>query len=53
LENLTLSDVNQAIKKYFDPKNMRILIYSKASQSKPQLEFLHSPIEVIDFKQVE
>ncbi len=45
IEQISTSDVNKAIKKYFDDKNLKVLVYS-SSEVLPQLQ----PIGVVDLK---
>lgn len=40
VDRLTLSDVNRAIKKYFDDRNIKVVVYSNAADVKSQLETL-------------
>lgn len=40
LDDISTSDVNRVIKKYFDDRNLKILIYSEAPKVVPQLQSL-------------
>ena len=45
VDQLSLSSVNQVVSKYFDNKNIKILVYSSATEVLPQLEKI-APVEV-------
>lgn len=38
VDHLSVSEINQVIKKYFDDKNIKIVVYGNASEVRPQLE---------------
>lgn len=45
IDRLSVSDVNKAIAKHFDDKNMKVLVYTSASEVQAQLQPL-GPVEV-------
>ena len=46
LDSVSVSDVNNTIKKYLDPANMKILVYGNAKQVLPQLQ----PLGLVEVK---
>ncbi len=45
VEALTLAEVNEAIKKHMDPKNLRVLVYADEKKVREQLSSYHPTIE--------
>lgn len=53
VDDLSVSEVNRAITKHLDPKNLKVLVYSNAKDVLPQLEALAKPQAVEVKKAIE
>jgi zinc protease len=49
ISNLSLSEVNAAIKKHFQPNDLKIVVYAPAAKAKPQLSKI-GKVEVVDYR---
>lgn len=53
VDDLSVGDVNRAIQKHLDPKNLKVLVYSNAADVLPQLEAAAKPGSVEVKKAIE
>jgi predicted Zn-dependent peptidase len=50
LDNINRTSINAAIKKYFDPTNLKILVYAPKAKAEATLQKL-GKVEVRDYKE--
>ncbi len=46
LDRVSLSDINRVIQRYYDPKNLKVLVYGNSNAVLPQLQ----PLGIVDIK---